>query len=255
MKLRACTFIGLIGAMLLIVSGYSRASSWVSINSATESPGTTGTYYTYTYSWPYEESKALVSECQVGCIIGVFYEGGILYNISESGGAGDLLTITAADKCFDMQCIWSRWVAKYGSGSRNSHWATAQQGAKRLCWSFSAFPHSSGAASTGNGVRLPGAGCGMAPPVAVSCNLNNLNDFDFGVIDSKEVDGRELAQSAYLQCNSTVSVDFYLGAGSDILLNGSGSGLMAEVYIDDTKVTNSTYKTLNAQRQPECHAC
>ncbi|UTL85638.1 hypothetical protein [Serratia marcescens] len=148
----------LMNEIILSFACFARAESWVEVQSTDKQPESSLYRFTYSYSWPYENTELTVPECQYGCMVLPFYEGGQIYQMQS-----DALIIRPEDNCQTTQCIWGKWVAAHGKGLGTSSLLTAQQSARESCWAFMVFPFGGGF-PTEPGVRIPGAFCGVAPP-------------------------------------------------------------------------------------------
>ncbi len=225
--------------MVVLLLQYSDcwSESWVQVNSTTQISGSAQYGFSYDYSWPYESSNSVVDVCRTGCIVLPFYVGGQLY--TEQG-----LIIKASDNCYNMKCIWDKWVAKFGvSGS--SYASTSQPGARTSCWSYVAFSFS-GAYPTGSAISLPGASCGIAPPPGVECNIS-LQDIDHGVLKPSAINGSTKSETGQLICNAGVTAKLTLGSGDSVRLYSNGVNVIdSEIYINDVKVGGGKSVTITA---------
>lgn len=228
--------------VLLGCSFLSTASPWVEVNKIETDAKTNEKTITFSYSWPFENEDALVNECKSGCVIGAFFEGGRLYNIDVSKP----LTILSNENCYSMKCIWSKWVEKYSTAILTSTWTTTQSGADSGCWAFLAFSLSSGNNITGTGTRLPGTSCASPPPESVYCSLDNIPDFDHGILSNENIDASSVTQRTSLNCNASSKVNIYLAYGDKIYLGSGSSDLSSEIYIEGNAVTSTNAVTVNA---------
>ncbi|WP_139339691.1 hypothetical protein [Serratia marcescens] len=226
--------------ILLFQYSYCWSESWVQVGSREPVfPGSSMYSYSYSFSWPYESGNDIVAACQTGCIINPFYVGGQIYQ-----GSDHILIIHASDNCYNMKCIWDKWVKTHGA-SGSDIMNTVQPGAGTSCWSFLAFPFS-GTYPTGAGLALPGAACGIAPPVNVKCNIS-LNDIDHGVLKPSNINGSTKSEIGRLECNADASVQLTLGAGDKVHLYSNGVNIIdSDIYINDYKVGRGGAVNVNA---------
>lgn len=226
----------------LIFSFDAYSSTWVEINKIETLNGGDEKIISLSFSWPFENGDSKIDECKSGCIIGVFYSGGMLYNLDSS----KIITIKQSDNCFDMKCLWNKWVEKIGVGILTDNMLTAQPGAANGCWAFLAFPYSPGNITSGPGTPLPGSTCSYPPPETVYCTLDNIPDFEHGALTNKNINGSSVTQQTILKCNATAKVDIYMAYGESIDLGVKDSGLSSQIYIEDNLVTTSTPVTINS---------
>lgn len=229
-------------AVCTFTSFMASASPWVEVNKVVTDVSANEKNITFSYSWPFENEETIVSECNSGCVIGVFFEGGKLYNIDLARP----LTILASDNCNTMKCIWNKWIEKYSTGILTSTWKTTQAGADTGCWSFLVFPYSSSSNVTGTGTRLPGVGCAYPPPESVFCSLSSIPDFDHGSLTNTNLEGSIVTQRTILNCNAASKVDIYMAYGDAIELGEKNSGLSSEIYIEGSAASRSNPVTVNA---------
>lgn len=210
----------------------SQAESWVNVTSTKPSTPLGFYDFTYNYSWPYEESDAIVPKCQTGCMIAAFYEGGDIYE----GGGG--IVITSEDNCYTMRCLHQKWSENkplIGSAVQYS----SQPGARESCWTFLAFDFT-GVYPATNGIRLQGSNCGIAPPPNVECDISEPIILDHGVIQNNELFGSVVSKNILMVCTGGVTAKLNLGAGDKIDMNTNGGILYSDVYVNDVKLTSSS---------------
>lgn len=217
---------------------------WVEVNQMSTSQTTGDKVFQFSYSWPYQDTDEEVSVCKSGCILGVFFEGGKIYNIDSASLGATIITPT--DNCYTMQCLWGKWTAKYGTGISVSTWETSQSDSELGCWSFLAFPYGSGNSVTGQGVRLPGATCVSPPPENVKCEIENLSDFNHGELSSSNVNTSKINQTAILNCNAKASVSAYLGYEDGVRLTGGASNIKSIIAINNNPLTSTTPVVIEA---------
>lgn len=217
---------------------------WVELNQMSTSQATGNKVFQFSYSWPYQDTNEEVSICKSGCIIGVFFEDGRIYGLDSTSSSATIITST--DNCYTMQCLWDKWTSKHGTGITVSTWETSQSDSEQGCWSFLAFPYSSGSSVTGKGVRLPGSICVSPPPENVKCEIINLNDFNHGELSSSNVNASKVNQTAILNCNAKASVNAYLGYADSVSLTGGAGNIESIIAINNVQLTSSNPFTIEA---------
>lgn len=85
------------------------------------------------------------------------------------------------------------------------------------------------------GKVIPGSYCGSVPPEKTVCNIHDSLLFDYGEVQSGDVNGRRKTVSLSIQCSQTANVKFALVGEKSIKLGG---GVESFLYIDNKDISN-----------------